>query len=288
MQMREYAESIEREIYHIEGVDKVLISGEQPYEVRITIKPATLAMFDLRPEEIGRSIEQQSANIALGEVTSNTLSITILEGSPYTAIGDIENQLLTAVDGKQYRLGDIMQVELRQVTPPSFIMRVDGQRAIGIAVATSPDEDVVAVGREVEQTLTHIERTLPSGLELRTLYPENRIAEQATNDFLVNLAESLAIVILLVIIAMGWRSGIVVGSSLLLCVGATMLLMLPFDQTLNRTSLAGFIIAMGMLVDNAIVVTDNTSMLLLRGIPRHIAVVKGLRHHAQGCSLQHS
>lgn len=275
MQMREYAESIEREIYHVEGVDKVLISGEQPYEVRITIKPATLAMFDLRPEEIGRSIEQQSANIALGEVTSNTLSIIILEGSPYTAIGDIENQLLTAVDGKQYRLGDIMQVELRQVTPPSFIMRVDGQRAIGIAVATSPDEDVVAVGREVEQTLRDIERTLPSGLELRTLYPENRIAEQATNNFLVNLAESLAIVILLVIIAMGWRSGIVVGSSLLLCVGATMLLMLPFDQTLNRTSLAGFIIAMGMLVDNAIVVTDNTSMLLLRGIPRHIAVVKG-------------
>ena len=275
MQMREYAERIEREMYHVEGVDKVQLSGEQPYEVLITIKPATLAMFDLRPEEIGRSIEQQSADIALGEVTSNSLSIIILEGSPYTTVSQIENQLLRAEDGKQYRLGDIMQVELRQVTPPSFIMRVDGQRAIGIAVATSSDKDVVAVGREVERTLQDAGRALPSGLELRTLYPENRIAEQATNDFLVNLAESLAIVILLVIITMGWRSGIVVGSSLLLCVGATMLLMQPFGQTLNRTSLAGFIIAMGMLVDNAIVVTDNTSMLLRRGIPRHVAVVKG-------------
>ena len=274
-EVRTKAQEIERELYHIEGVDKVQLSGEQPTEVRITITPATLAMFDLRPEEIGRSIEQSSQQLALGEVSSDSLVIIISEGSPYSTVRDIENQLLTAVDGKQYRLGDIMRVELIATNPPSYIMRVDGTRAIGIAVATSPHEDVVQVGDKVDKLLRDISERLPSGIELHTLYPENRIAQQATSAFLVNLAESLAIVILLVIITMGWRAGIVVGSSLLLCVGGTLLLIIPFGQTLNRTSLAGFIIAMGMLVDNAIVVTDNSTMLLLRGLPRHIAVVKG-------------
>lgn len=274
-QMRHYAKLIERELYHIEGVDKIRLSGEQQSEICITISPSTLAMFDLTPEEIRRSIATQSSTLQLGELESNTMTIRLTEESPYNSIHEIENQLLTAKDGKQYRLGDIMSVEQRLKQPQSLIMRVDGQRAIGIAISTNPEMDIVAVGRDIETTLSALKRELPAGIELRVIYPEDKIAESATNDFLINLAESLAIVILLIIITMGWRAGIVVGSSLLLCVLATMLLMLPLDQTLNRTSLAGFIIAMGMLVDNAIVVTDNSSQLMLRGIPRHIAVVKG-------------
>lgn len=274
-EMRHHAEQIERELYTIAGVEKITLSGEQRSEVCLTISPSTLAMFDLTPDEIRGAIAAESSTLALGVVEGSKMTIRLAEGSPYSSISEVENQLLIAKDGKQYRLGDIMEVERRLVRPMSQLVRVDGRRAIGIAISSDHEQDIVAIGSEIEQQMKSIGERLPLGMELRAIYPENKIAQEATNDFIVNLVESLAIVILLIIITMGWRAGVVVGSSLLLCVAATMLIMLPLGETLNRTSLAGFIIAMGMLVDNAIVVTDNSSMLMLRGIPRHIAVVEG-------------
>ena len=107
------------------------------------------------------------------------------------------------------------------------------------------------------------------------LYPENRIARQANATFVLNLAESVAIVILIIMLVMGFRAGVLIGSSLLFSIGGTLLLMQFLGEGLNRTSLAGFIIAMGMLVDNAIVVTDNAQQAMLRGVARRRAVVDG-------------
>ncbi|MBO5717936.1 MAG: efflux RND transporter permease subunit [Alistipes sp.] len=281
-EMRTVAKSIEQRIYSIEGVSKVALAGEQASEVVITVATATLAMFDIRPDEIAQAIASASGTPALCTIEDEQMSITLSEGATYTTTSDIENQLLTASDGKQYRLGDIMRVELRSVEPMSYIVRVDNQRAIGIAISSDSDVDVVKVGDKIASALEEIERGLPLGMELRKIYSENEIALEATNDFLLNLAASLAIVILLIIATMGWRSGIAVGSSLLLSVAMTMIVLLPSGETLNRTSLAGFIIAMGMLVDNAIVVTDNTSTLLLGGLPRHIAAIRGARQNRWG------
>lgn len=274
-ELRNNALEIQNELYRIEGVDKVMLSGEQESEIVIKISPATLAAFDIRPNEIKRAITNTSATIALGEYTSNELTIELSEGTPYLNIDDIKSQLLTADDGKQYRLDDVTTIEYRYHKPARYIARFNGQEAIGIAVATNPEEDVVAIGDLVEKRLRELEHKLPAGMEINTIYPENVIALKATNDFLINLTESLVIVILLIIISMGWRSGIIVGSSLLLSISATLLIMLALGESLNRTSLAGFIIAMGMLVDNAIVVVDNTSQLSRGGQPVNIAAIKG-------------
>lgn len=274
-ELRNNALEIQNELYRIEGVDKVMLSGEQESEIVIKISPATLAAFDIRPNEIKRAITNTSATIALGEYTSNELTIELSEGTPYLNIYDIKSQLLTADDGKQYRLDDVTTIEYRYHKPARYIARFNGQEAIGIAVATNPKEDVVAIGDLVEKRLRELEHKLPAGMEINTIYPENVIALKATNDFLINLTESLVIVILLIIISMGWRSGIIVGSSLLLSISATLLIMLALGESLNRTSLAGFIIAMGMLVDNAIVVVDNTSQLSRGGQPVNIAAIKG-------------
>ena len=274
-ELRNKAIDIQNELYRIEGIDKVMLSGEQEAEIVVDISPATLAAFDLRPSDIKSAISSASATIALGEHTTDELTIELSEGTPYLTINNIRNQLLTAKDGKQYRLGDVTTVEHRYHTPKRYIVRHNGNEAIAIAVATDPEEDVVAVGNVVEERLRELEHSLPAGMEIATIYPENVIAREATNDFLINLAESLAIVILLIIITMGWRPGIIVGSSLLLSIGATLLLMLTLGESLNRTSLAGFIIAMGMLVDNAIVVVDHSSQLLNRGVAMRTAVVQG-------------
>jgi len=123
--------------------------------------------------------------------------------------------------------------------------------------------------------LDGLTRQMPVGMDLTVLYPENRIARQANATFVLNLAESVAIVILIIMLVMGFRAGVLIGSSLLFSIGGTLLLMQFLGEGLNRTSLAGFIIAMGMLVDNAIVVTDNAQQAMLRGVARRRAVVDG-------------
>lgn len=274
-ELHRYAKDIERELYAIDGVDKVMLYGEQSPEVNIWISPSILSAFDLRPEDIGNAIAQQNRIAALGVREAGEVNVELIEGSTYRSLSELENQLLMAADGKQYRLGDIARVERGYHTPPSLRMRVDGNEAVAIAVAGDPQMDIVKVGDAVERSIETFGHRLPAGLSIVSLYPENEIAREANNDFVVNLIESLAIVILLVMVVMGWRSGVVVGVSLLLSIAATLVVMLLIGEGINRTSLAGFIIAMGMLVDNAIVAVDNTRRLAVTGLPLRVAAVEG-------------
>ena len=193
----------------------------------------------------------------------------------YKDLGDISNQLLISSSGKQYRLGDIARVERGYADPPQTLMRVNGRRAVGIGISTEADVDVVKAGEKIGRVLGGLTRQMPVGMDLTVLYPEDRIAREANSTFILNLAESVAIVILIIMLVMGFRAGVLIGSSLLFSIGGTLLLMQFLGEGLNRTSLAGFIIAMGMLVDNAIVVTDNAQQAMLRGVARRRAVVDG-------------
>ena len=183
--------------------------------------------------------------------------------------------MLISSSGKQYRLGDIARVERGYADPPQTLMRVNGRRAVGIGISTEADVDVVKAGEKIGRVLGGLTRQMPVGMDLTVLYPEDRIAREANSTFILNLAESVAIVILIIMLVMGFRAGVLIGSSLLFSIGGTLLLMQFLGEGLNRTSLAGFIIAMGMLVDNAIVVTDNAQQAMLRGVARRQAVIDG-------------
>lgn len=274
-EMRQAAQHVKTRLLSIEGVQKVVLYGEQSPVVNIYIGIGTLSNFAIRPETIISTISGQNRIVNTGEKMAGVMEIEILEGSTYKSLEDIENQLLTSSDGKQYRLGDIARVELEYRSPPSAVMHIDGERAIGIGISTEPEMDVVKVGDRVDNLLARIEADMPAGMSLTVLYPENRIAREANYTFLLNLAESVAIVVLVIMLAMGLRAGVVVGSSLLFSIGGTMLIMQMMGEGLNRTSLAGFIIAMGMLVDNAIVVTDNARGAMSRGVKRSEAVLWG-------------
>ena len=274
-ELRSMAQQLQTRLYAISGVEKVLLWGEQQPKIDVVVSAAMLASFDIRPDAIAEAISQQSVIADIGEWQGDELNITIVEDGGYASIEDIRNQLLTAADGKQYRLGDVAHVERGYVEPPQIRMWVDGRRAIGVAVASAADSDIVKVGDEVEGVVADFSASLPVGVDIETLYPENSIAREATNDFLLNLVESLAIVILLVMLVMGWRSGIVVGASLILSIAATLIVMHLLGESLNRTSLAGFIIAMGMLVDNAIVVSDNMTTLSRQGMTLRRAAYVG-------------
>ena len=274
-ELRDWAQRIKTALVTVDGVQKVSLFGEQTPVVNVYVNLAALANFAIRPETIVATIGQQNTIVNSGEKQAGALQIQILEAGTYKGLDDISNQMLTAASGKQYRLGDIARVERGYADPPQTLMRVDGRRAVGIGISTEAQVDVVKTGEKITRVLDGLTRQMPVGMDLTVLYPENRIAQQANATFVLNLAESVAIVILIIMLVMGFRAGVLIGSSLLFSIGGTLLLMQFLGEGLNRTSLAGFIIAMGMLVDNAIVVTDNAQQAMLRGVARRRAVVDG-------------
>ena len=273
--LRNWAQKIKTELSPVPGVQKVYLFGEQTQVVNVKISIPKLANLGIDPNAIQQVMQTQNLLVNTGDINTGNYQLRLRAEGTYKDIQDIRDQLIVTKSGGEVRLGDIATVERGYMDPPSNLMRVDGLRAIGIGVATGSKDDVVAVGNAVADHLAEMEQLFPVGMDLKTIYPENKIADEANNGFILNLIESLLIVIVIIFIVMGSRAGMLVGSSLLFSVGGTLLIMLIWGVGLNRTSLAAFIIAMGMLVDNAIVVTDNAQVGIKRGLSRYQALIDG-------------
>ena len=273
-EMRNWAERIKTQVITAEGVMKVALFGTQTEVINIFISVNKLAGMGIDPKQLASLLQSQNQIINTGEIGAGEQQLRIVANGTYTTVNDIRNQLITTPGG-QVKLGDIAIVEKGYMDPPGTIMHVNGKRAIGIGVSTDPQKDVVKTGELVDKKLAELLPLIPVGLELESLYPENIIAKEANNGFIINLIESILIVIVIIMLVMGMRAGVLIGSSLIFSIGGTLLIMSFLGVGLNRTSLAGFIIAMGMLVDNAIVVTDNAQIAIARGVNRRKALIDG-------------
>ena len=273
-EMRNWAERIKTQVVTADGVMKVALFGVQTEVVNIFISTNKLVGMGIDPKQLASLLQSQNQIINTGEIRAGEQQLRVTANGMYTTVDDIRNQVITTKAG-QVKLGDIAVIEKGYMDPPSNIMHVNGKRAIGIGVSTDPQRDVVQTGENVKAKLNELLPLMPVGLELQSLYLENEIANEANNGFIINLIESILIVIVIIMLVMGLRAGVLIGSSLIFSIGGTLLIMSFFGVGLNRTSLAGFIIAMGMLVDNAIVVTDNAQIAIARGVNRRKALIDG-------------
>ena len=273
-EMRNWAERINTQVVTADGVMKVALFGTQTEVVNISISVNKLAGMGIDPKQLAGLLQSQNQIINTGEITAGEQQLRVVANGMYTTVDDIRNQVITTRAG-QVKLGDIAVIEKGYMDPPGTIMRVNGKRAIGIGVSTDPQRDVVLTGEMVDKKLAELLPLMPVGLNLESLYLENVIAKEANNGFIINLIESILIVIVIIMLVMGMRAGVLIGTSLVFSIGGTLLIMSFMGVGLNRTSLAGFIIAMGMLVDNAIVVTDNAQIAIARGVDRRKALIDG-------------
>ncbi len=273
-EMRNWAERIKTQVVTADGVMKVALFGTQTEVVNISISVNKLAGMGIDPKQLAGLLQSQNQIINTGEITAGEQQLRVVANGMYTTVDDIRNQVITTRAG-QVKLGDIAVIEKGYMDPPGTIMRVNGKRAIGIGVSTDPQRDVVLTGEMVDKKLAELLPLMPVGLNLESLYLENVIAKEANNGFIINLIESILIVIVIIMLVMGMRAGVLIGTSLVFSIGGTLLIMSFMGIGLNRTSLAGFIIAMGMLVDNAIVVTDNAQIAIARGVDRRKALIDG-------------
>lgn len=274
-ELREYANYVKKMLVPVDNVQKVALFGEQKEVINLEILQERVSNLGIHPIQIYNALVSQNQLVNTGDLIMGEEQIKIKAEGDFRSIEDIENVIIQTGNGKQFRLGDIAEVSRGYQDPPMNIMRMNGNKAIGMGISTPLDADIVKVGRAVSEVLDKLKSQLPAGIEIEGIYFEDKIAYEANNNFILNLIISVVIVVGIILLAMGVRAGLLIGSSIVFAILGTFVVMLATGEALHRTSLAALIIAMGMLVDNAIVVTDNAMVAMKKGVPRTKALTDG-------------
>ncbi|MHA6287254.1 efflux RND transporter permease subunit [Maricaulis sp. CAU 1757] len=268
-QIRDIARLLRRELLTVENVAKVAIEGEPQERIYIEIAQEELSRLGLSYESLLAELGRENAVVSAGATAIDDRHVRI--GLPQTLGGveSIRNLLVTPGTGNQtIRLSDFATVTRGPVERPRQFIYHDNVRAFSLGIAGLATANIVDVGHAVDARLAEIEASLPVGVQLHPVYQQHLVVDRAINDFLISLALSLGIVVAVLCIFMGWREGLTVGAVLLLTVSGTLFFMNMFAIEMERISLGALIIAMGMLVDNAIVVTESMLTGIRRGKPR--------------------
>ncbi|MCW8336450.1 efflux RND transporter permease subunit [Vibrio paucivorans] len=258
IELKRYADHLTRELELVDGVGKVAIAGDQQEQLFVEISLERLAAFNLDMNTVVGLLSQQNSVQAAGEVMVNGQALTIRPNGTLTSVEELEDLVIHGRDtGNLIRLKDVADVTRGIQEKPSNLITYNGKPAINLAISFNAGVNVVEVGKALEQELAALESIKPAGVELNYFYNQSAEVDKSVQDFVVSLGQAVAIVIIVLLFAMGLRSGIIIGAVLLLTVFGTFILMSYNDVELHRISLGALIIALGMLVDNAIVVVEG-------------------------------
>ena len=266
VELKQYADYLTRELELVDGVGKVSIAGDQDEQLFVEMSLERLAALNLDMNTVTSLLSQQNNVVTSGEVMVNGQSLTIKPNGTLSSVEELENLIIHGRDtGNLIRLKDVADVSRGIKEKPSNIITYNGKPAINLALAFSSGVNVVEIGQVLETELERLESIKPAGIELNYFYNQAQEVDKSVADFIVSLVEAVAIVIVVLLFAMGLRSGIIIGVVLLLTVFGTFILMDYNGVELHRISLGALIIALGMLVDNAIVVVEGILVGLKKG-----------------------
>ena len=265
-QLREFSRIIRREVLAVDGVAKVKVGGILEEEIVATIDSYQISGLGLSFPDLQQVLASNLKPFSGGRIYVGDKQIRIPIESSTNKIEEIEN-LSIVVPGKNasIKIKDIAQLTLQPVAIPSGLKRFNGERAITLAISAQNDINIVDVGHKIEAKLAEVLAKLPTGINISTIYNQAKIVDESVDGFITNLEISVVVVTLALCLFMGWRSGIVVGGTLLITVLGTVLIMWLYDLQLERISLGAMVIAMGMLVDNAIVVAEGMMLRMEKG-----------------------
>ena len=264
-----FAQMIQRELQKVDGVKHVNIYGTQHQCVNIRLHQDKLAHLGVTPAEVLAMLNTQNATVYSGYFRSGDHRIRVSVNDRYDAIDDIRNLILRGHGGDKFRLGDIADVTMEPEPLQRNEMLRDGKQALGLCIAAASGTDIVKVGARVEERIRELRSSrMPASVECEKVFFQSDRVQDAMNTFIINLVESVLLVIVLLMFCMNFRSGLILGITLVITVLGTVLILNYMDGTLQRVSLGSFILAMGMLVDNAIVIIDGILVDKQAGVPR--------------------
>ena len=265
-ELYKYAKMIRRELLAVKGVKRVNLVGNRDEVINITLSKEKIARNGVIPTQIMMALQNAGKTVNAGAYETGGDKIQLRVNEAIEDERDIENLMFSTFDGKQLRIGDIATVERTYAEPQTYGFFVNGKPAIAICLAMQADAIVPDVGELVDAKLAETMQRVPAGMETEKIFFQPDKVTTAINSFMVNLVESVLIVIIALIFTMGFRSGLIIGFGLILTISVSFPILLTLGTTLQRISLGAFIIAMGMLVDNAIVIMDGILVDKRRGM----------------------
>lgn len=272
-ELEEQAKIIKNELLKVNDVAKVEIYGAQIPVIDVVITPSIMSRSGITTRDIAAAFEGQNKVADAGGMEMKENRIRIESTGNFYSLEDIRNLTIVSKTGEHFRLADIAEVREGYKTPKSNIMRVNGEPAIGIAISTVPTGNVVDMAALVAEKVAWFGGNMPNGYKLVSIYDQGYESAVANKGFILNLIISVFTVVVILLFFIGFKNGILVGSGLIFSIFATLIVMLAYGIALQRMSLAAIIIAMGMLVDNAIVVSDSALVNMQRGMRKRVAIM---------------
>ena len=267
-QLYDTAKLLRRELLLVPDVKKIEIFGHQQEVIYIELARDRMAQLGIRPDTIFAALREQNLVVPSGAVDVDPIAITINPTGEWTGVEDFENLLIRGAgdgSGNLVYLRDIATVRRDYIDPPTTSLRYDGERAIGIGISTVGGGNVVTMGEAVERRIRQLGSQIPLGMELHKISFQADTVTEAIDEFILNLGMAVVIVFVVLLLAMGMRSGLIIGAILFITMCGTMIIMEQTGLILERISLGALIIALVMLVDNAIVITEGMLVAMQKG-----------------------
>lgn len=265
-QIKDYIDDLERELLLVPGVARIATLGAPQEAIFLEISASKASQLGIPLDNIYQVLKQQNVISDAGNLRVGPQRIYFSPQGQADSVAALGEIALASADGEQVIfLKDVATITRSEMEPPRALMSIDGRPAIGLGISQVTGGNVVDMGDAVKVRLAELESQRPLGMELEVVSYQSDSVRESVDGFVANLVAAVAIVVLVLILFMGWRSGIIVGAVLVLTVAGTLIAMLLDNIAMQRVSLGALIIALGMLVDNAIVVTDGILVRMQKG-----------------------
>ncbi|MDY6268224.1 MAG: efflux RND transporter permease subunit [Selenomonadaceae bacterium] len=278
--MRRTAEDARRLLMQVENVQKVELLGVQEEKVYVEAETAKLMELGISPQTILQALQTQNEMTASGKLDTDSDNVYLRVSGAFDDVDDIQALPINA-NGKIFRLGDIATVERRAVEPADPKMYFNGEPAVGIAVSMKDGGNVLALGENLKKEVAAIEQDLPVGLEIHQVSDQPSVVDESIHDFVKTLGEAIVIVLGVSFLSLGLRTGLVVAGCIPLVLCGVFVFMYVLGIDLHKVSLGSLIIALGLLVDDAIIAVEMMSVQLELGHSRFDAACHAFRATAK-------
>ncbi|MGB5451548.1 MAG: efflux RND transporter permease subunit, partial [Sedimenticolaceae bacterium] len=260
------ADRLKRELVLVTGVRKVIIGGAQQEVVYVDISRARMGELGISPARIAETLAAQNVVSDAGQVQVGPEYVRVSPTGEFASVAEVGDVLIGSDDKKLVYLKDIADIVRAYEDVPSKMYYVDGRPALTLGISMQAGENVVAVGDRLERRLEELQGMIPAGMELTEIYNQPVEVDDSVSGFVVSVGQAVAIVIIVLLLFMGVRVGLIIGAVLLITVAGTLLIMHLSGIELQRISLGALVIALGMLVDNAIVIAEGILVRMQAGM----------------------
>lgn len=264
-ELEDIADDTKEIFLRIDEVAKIDILGIQPQRVYVEFDNAKLAKLNLSASYLKNILQQKNIVLSGGSIKVDTSRLSVEPSGNYENIKQIKNSLIPLDTGEYIYLKDIANIKYEYKDPSSFIVQKDTQKALVLAISMKKDGDIIKLGKEIDKIKEQIQEKLPLGVKLEKVFNEPSIVKRIVDNFVKNLLQAMALVVIIMLFTLGFRTGLIVAVLIPMSVLASFIVMSIFDIWLDQVSLASLIISLGLLVDSAIVMSESIMVLMQKG-----------------------